>query len=48
MNNINVWLTTITMAALAGLVVLNFQGSAQILNALGGNAVNYVKAVQGR
>lgn len=45
---INGILSTITVAAIIGLIVLNYQGSAAVFNSLGSNAVNYVTAVQGR
>jgi hypothetical protein len=48
MSNINVILSTITVAALVGLIVLNPTATVQLFNSLGSNAVNYVKTVQGR
>ena len=41
------FLTIITGAAIAGLLILNASGTASVINALGGQAVGYVKAVQG-
>ena len=46
--NFNAILSTITVGAIIGLIVLNYQGSAAVFNSLGANAVNYVTAVQGR
>lgn len=48
MGNFNVILSTITVGALVGLVILNFQGSQAVFGTLGKDAVDYVKAVQGR
>ena len=41
-------LTIVTFAGLFGLVILNFQGSTAVVNAIGGQTASYVKAVQGR
>jgi hypothetical protein len=46
--NADRWLTVITTAAIAGLVILNYQGASELFKTLGGVAVNYVKVVQGR
>lgn len=48
MNNFNAVLSTITVAGIFGLIILNYQGSAAVFNTLGSNAVNYLTAVQGR
>jgi hypothetical protein len=42
------WLSIITGAAIAGLVVLNWDGATNIIKALGGVTVDYVRAIQGR
>lgn len=41
-------LSTITVAAIAGLVILNFQGSVAILKGASDAVNSYVSAVQGR
>lgn len=46
--NLNAWLTTITGAAVLGLVILNAKGTADVINAAGSNVVKYIEAVQGR
>jgi hypothetical protein len=48
MSNFNAILSTITVAALIGLIVMNPTETVQLFNSLGSNAVNYVKTVQGR
>jgi hypothetical protein len=47
-SNFNAILSTITVAALVGLLIMNPAATAQVFSALGSNAVNYVQAVQGR
>jgi hypothetical protein len=42
------WLSIITGAAIAGLVVLQWNATTQIIKALGGVTVDYVRAVQGK
>lgn len=46
--NGNKILTTLTIAGIAGLVVLNFKGSNTLLATLGSIGSGYVKTVQGR
>ena len=41
-------LSIITWAAIAGLVILNADNFAKIVNAVGGTTTGYVTAVQGR
>jgi hypothetical protein len=48
MNNFNVILSTLTVAGLIGLLIANPSATVQVFNALGSNANNYVKTVQGR
>jgi hypothetical protein len=47
-SNFNAILSTITVAALVGLLIMNPSATAQVFNSLGSNAVNYVQAVQGK
>jgi hypothetical protein len=47
-NNLNVILSTLTVAGIIGLLIANPGATVDIFNALGGNAVTYVKTVQGR
>jgi hypothetical protein len=46
--NFNAILSTITVAALVGLLILNPSATSEVFKALGSNAVNYVQAIQGR
>jgi hypothetical protein len=48
MGNFNAILSTITVAALVGLLIMNPKATADVFSSLGANAVNYVQAVQGR
>jgi hypothetical protein len=48
MNNFNAILSTITVAALVGLLVLNPKATSDIFTTLGSQAVAYVRAVQGQ
>jgi hypothetical protein len=41
-------LSTITTAALVGLVVLNWQGSTKVIQSIAGAVVDYVSSIQGR
>jgi hypothetical protein len=41
-------LSTLTVAGLIGLVILNPTGSAKLFSTLGGVATSYVSTVQGR
>lgn len=41
-------LSTVTAAALVGLVVLNWQGSTKLVQSIAGATVDYVSAIQGR
>lgn len=46
--NLNAILTTITGAAIIGLLILNAAGTATVIEAIGGNTVKYIAAIQGR
>lgn len=48
MGNFNAILSTITVAALVGLLIMNPKATSDVFNALGSNAVNYVRAIQGQ
>ena len=41
-------LSVLTMAGLAGLVILNYQGASTLFSTLGSQATHYVSTVQGR
>lgn len=40
-------LSIVTMAALAGLVVLNADKAGQLINAIAGGTTQYIRALQG-
>lgn len=48
MANFNRTLSLITMAGIAGLLVLNWRGANALLHTVAGATTGYVKTVQGR
>lgn len=45
--DINKFLSMATTAAILGLFILNADGTVKVLNAAGGNLVNYIQSIQG-
>lgn len=48
MNNFNRTLSLVTMAGIAGLLVLNWKGANTLLHTVAGATTGYVRTVQGR
>lgn len=46
--NFDKTLSIITVAAIVGLLILNYQGTVQVAQAVSSGTVDYIKAVQGR
>jgi nitrogen regulatory protein PII-like uncharacterized protein len=46
--NFNRTLSIVTMAGIAGLVVLNYKGANVLLHSVAGATTGYLKTVQGR